>query len=60
MEDQEALRLFLALADRFGVVLSDEQMTQARLASAGEVAQITGEGLPATPAKRATRIKKAA
>lgn len=58
--DQEALRLFLALAQRFGVALTGDQEAQARRASAGEVAQITGEALPATPAKRAARIKKAA
>ena len=56
--DEEALRLFLALASRFGVTLTGDQEAQARRASAGEVAQITGETLPATPAKR--RIKKAA
>ena len=60
--DEEALRLFLALATRFGVALTGAQEAQARRASAQEVAQINGETLPATPAKRPTpaRIKKAA
>lgn len=58
--DEEALRLFLALASRFGVTLTGDQEAQARRASAQEVAQIKGETLPATPAKRAARIKKAA
>ena len=58
--DEEALRLFLALASRFGVTLTGDQEAQARRASAQEVAQIKGETLPATPVKRAARIKKAA
>lgn len=58
--DEEALRLFLALATRFGVTLTGDQEAQARRASAQGVALISGDTLPATPAKRATRIKKAA